>query len=475
MRSAAGFIKPWGADSLATGPDTVSNVIVIRAFDIAVLGTGPAGITSALGLTRLGYRVAVLGRARPYPALEGLAERARVGLRHLGCCRALAAPGVRAERHAHWNGARFSGNHEWLIDRAHFDAALREDVRDAGVTLLDGRVERCRWQVPLWWIDRRGPEPATVTAHWLIEARGRAAPRQPGSPRGPLTVALAQCWQLAHAMAASTRVIPQADGWLWFATLGDGSALVQWFGDARLPPKARLAEHYRARLATVPEAREWLAGARAIGELNARQAHTQRAAEVIAEHSARVGDAALATDPLSGHGIYQALAGALSLIPVLNTLWRHPERATLARTFYRERMVGDFLRLARLGRDFYRQEQCWPDRPFWQTRQSWPDNAPVHAAPDSAPVRIETRPVSRDDLIEPREVVVSADHPRGLWQVAGVELVPLLRWWRTQIGIDDSQAACRYAEYRDRPPEACLAALGWLRRYGLLDPDSAGA
>jgi flavin-dependent dehydrogenase len=454
----------------------VSNGIVISAFDIAILGAGPAGIATALGLNRLGYGVAVLGRARPYPALEGLADRARIGLAHLGCRQALAAPGVRAERDAYWNGTRFSGNHEWLIDRAPLDTALGNDARDAGVILLDGRVEQCRRQAPLWRIDWRNPEgkPATVTACWLIEARGRSASRQRDSPRGPLTVALAQHWQLARSLAASTGVIPHADGWLWFATLGDGTALVQWFGDARLPPKARLERHYRTRLAAVPEAREWLAGAHALGELHARQAYTQRAADPITEHSARVGDAALAIDPLSGHGIYQALAGALTLIPVVNTLLQRPERATLARAFYRERMVGDFLRLARLGRDFYRQEQRWPDRPFWQARQSWPDEAPVHAEPDSAPVRIETRPVSRDDLIESREVVVSADHPRGLWQVAGVELVPLLHWRRAQTGIDDGRAARHYAENCARPPEACLAALKWLRRYGLLDRELVG-
>jgi hypothetical protein len=39
---------------------------------ILVLGCGPAGVVTALGLRALGYDVSVIGEVRPYPVTEGI-------------------------------------------------------------------------------------------------------------------------------------------------------------------------------------------------------------------------------------------------------------------------------------------------------------------------------------------------------------------------------------------------------------------
>ncbi|MNH20221.1 hypothetical protein D3C79_799820 [compost metagenome] len=139
----------------------------------------------------------------------------------------------------------------------------------------------------------------------------------------------------------------------------------------------------------------------------------------------------MAVDPLSGNGIFQSLSSALQAPAVINTLIRAPERAALAQQFHQQRVEQLFLRFARIGRDFYADEQRWPEQPFWRARQRWPDAEPAHPQPDFSSLRIQRAPVLRDGLVEEAEVVVTADQPLGVWHLQGVELAPLLR--RLQI------------------------------------------
>lgn len=439
---------------------------MVRDCDIVVLGAGPAGVATALGLAGLGYRIALLDRPRRFPSLEGLSERALAGLHHLSCMHTLDEVTIEAQRSAWWNGLEFDGNREWLLDRSRFDRALREDARAADIRIVPGRAGRIEWRADHWRIESAATE--TLQSRYLIDARGRSSPRDRQGRRGPLTVALGQYWRLDHPEPAITRVLPFTDGWLWYAGCGNGRALVQLFVDARLPPRVQLATHYANILERIASARDWLHSAIPLGEPHARHAHMQCATEVIDTRQARVGDAALALDPLSGHGIYQALAGAMALIPAVHTLLARSGDPDSALAFYRERIAVDFQRMARLGRDFYRQEQRWPERDFWRLRRTWPDDEPVHGDP-SAPARIETKPVSCDGVIETREVIVSADQPRGVWRIDGVALVPLLRWYRETQHTETERAPIRYAQHAALAPNACRRALAWLHRRGLLN------
>lgn len=135
----------------------------------------------------------------------------------------------------------------------------------------------------------------------------------------------------------------------------------------------------------------------------------------------------MAVDPLSGNGIFQSLSSALQAPAVINTLLQRPERAALAQRFHAQRVEQLFLRFARIGRDFYADEQRWAERPFWQARRQWPDREPAHPEPDFSALRIEHAPVLREGLVDQAEVVITPDQPLGIWHVQGVELAPLLR------------------------------------------------
>jgi hypothetical protein len=63
-----------------------------------------------------------------------------------------------------------------------------------------------------------------------------------------------------------------------------------------------------------------------------------------------------------------------------------------------------------------------------------------------------------------REVIVTADQPRGVFMVDGVPLVPLLRAVQTDEVASIEAAARRF----DRAPGEVETALAWLRYRGLL-------
>jgi hypothetical protein len=214
----------------------------------------------------------------------------------------------------------------------------------------------------------------------------------------------------------------------------------------------------------LPPALAWLEGASPCSPVAVRHAGTSRAQAPIEASRIRIGDASLALDPLSGHGVFEALASATATVPVVTTLLRRPADAALARAFYEERVEQAFLRFARTARDFYRLEERWQEAAFWQARRHWPDDLPAHPSPSSGAPQIQTKPVIEDGFVVAREVIVTADQPRGVFMVDGVPLVALLR--AVQAGeVASIDAASRCV---DRAPGQVETALAWLRYRGLL-------
>ncbi|NBA94981.1 NAD(P)/FAD-dependent oxidoreductase [Pseudomonas sp. R5(2019)] len=394
---------------------------------IVVLGAGPAGATVAIGLRRLGYRVVVVSEWRRFAALEGVSRRVLEGLQAAGLHRAMATAAAPIQRRVHWNGEQPAPNVEFLLDRPRFDQGLREDVRGAGVELIEGRVLNVSEQ----WVEIDGAEP--VRADFIVEARGRQAPqnsRTGKARRGPETLSLLNRWQgVPGGPASAIESLP--DGWAWMARHADGSCYWQLTVDvasAQLPEKNQLLEFCRQRRRQSALVHDLFGDTEETGlELHARSSTAILAQPVCGERWLRVGDAAMAVDPLSGNGIFQSLSSALQAPAVINTLLQKPERAALARQFHQQRVEQLFWRFARTGRDFYALEQQWGEQPFWQARSHWPDAQVAHAAPDFSALKVVKAPVLRDGWIDAAQVVITPDQPLGIWHLQGVELAPLVQ------------------------------------------------
>ena len=352
-------------------------------------------------------------------------------------------------------------NIECILDRPRFDAGLREDLKQAGVELIEAQVlavaeEGLGWRVKL----DNGRE---VQGTFLVEARGRQAPlNQKGmkARRGPETLSLLNRWQ-GEPGPLATAVESLADGWAWMARLEDGRCYWQLTLDvasSQLPPREQLLDYCRERRRASRLVRQLFGDAEERElDLHARSSTAILCLEACGDNWIRVGDAAMAVDPLSGNGIFQSLSSALQAPLVINTLLRAPERAELAKRFHRQRVEQLFLRFARVGRDFYASEEQWSGQPFWQARRGWPDEQPSHVPADFASLRIVRAPVLKGEFVDEAEVVVSADQPLGIWHLDGLELAPWLRRLRAE---PEAQVLA------DLPPERRRAFLGWLLAQG---------
>ncbi|MDA5192592.1 flavin-dependent monooxygenase QhpG [Govanella unica] len=414
-------------------------------YDIAILGGGPAGALTASHLAARGYHV-LLQTLPGHQAkhLEGLAPRAIERLRGAGIDPTPYMASGPLPRAAHWGGLANRHNQEALVDRARFDAHLLEDARAAGVTIQETRVT------------------ATPQARLVIEARGRQAPRRAVALRGPHTVALVRQYNGAANHNGETLLAAAAFGWVWAAFPGDGRATVQLIVDAEAEDMDRhsLTRLFEARLADCPELTHPLAGLTPIGPPRARDAGAVLAADLASADHLRIGDAAFAIDPLAGHGLYEAIGGARAAAAVAATLLDRPDDRDLAIRFHEARARDAFLRHARMGRDFYRMETRFAEAPFWRARRDWPDDAPIHASPLSAPPQVALMPANIDGYIEEREVIVTADHPRGILSIAGVALVPLLK-------APPDRTAAELATDFAVSEDSIHIARDWLARRGL--------
>ncbi|WP_053157109.1 NAD(P)/FAD-dependent oxidoreductase [Pseudomonas sp. P1.8] len=427
---------------------------------IVILGAGPAGAAVALGLRRLGYSVTLVSEWRRFAALEGVSIRVLEALRGAGFHHALTNAALPSQRQVSWNGRQHAQNIEYLLDRPSFDRGLREDLRLAGVELIEGRVLSVQSCEPGHRIEIDAREP--LLTKFLVEARGRQAPALGKGLRGPETVSLLNRWQGSPGTTASA-VESLADGWAWMARRADGQCYWQWTVDVAsvgLPAKAQLLDFCQQRRQASSVARAFFGSEPQVQlQLHARSSTAILSPQVCGDNWIRIGDAAMAVDPLSGNGIFQSLSSALQAPAVINTLLRKPERATLAQRFHQQRVEQLFLRFARIGRDFYADEQRWLDQPFWQARRQWPDAEIAHAEADFNALRIERAPVLRDGFVDEAEVVITADQPLGIWHVLSVELAPLVRGMKQ--GVPAEQVLAGLTLEQGRMVRSWLLAQGF--------------
>ena len=498
-------------------------------MQVWIAGGGPAGSATAVGLARLGVEVTLVQRAVGRPALEGLSDRCWEALQRAGLGEAADCAGPAVVRDVDWGGRRGGRGRERLVERSVFDAALLRDADRAGVRILSGTVHSIRrehragdragdrdrgrsgdghrgeasasWRCAGQSATGRG-EPFAERAQLFVEARGRAAPGAAARCRGPQTLALARTFAPRPGVIAATALGTWPGGFAWVGIHG-GLGVLQLFvepsrrlrGAVRGLPAA-FAQLAAAATRAAPHLGRLLTGSRFAGPVRARGAAPQLAGWAALPTALRVGDAAAASDPLAGNGIYWGLASAAAAVPTLNTLLHEPQRAALAQRFYRQRMEANFLHQVEVGRGFYGEETRRAAAPFFRLRGSWhppigvgtelelgPETAMGNGAGGGglprARLGVERRPVVADGFVVERELLVSAEYPEGIWRLGGVPAVPLLRALRAaRVGQAASAppgamapgavSAERLAEALGQPQRRVEAALAWLRGRELL-------
>jgi len=321
-------------------------------------------------------------------------------------------------------------NGEFVVQRDTLDFALLQDARDAGVDVVNAHVLWTR-QVDQTWVvlasDDKGQN-IQIHADFLVEARGRNAPKsRPDEHSSMRTIALIRQFMSAKCNEALTFSEPFENGWAWATRSRGGLCSIQLVlgTDSIAERSSESLESIHGRMY---RKLEYLPGA--IGDLiPTGPAHSRGIQPVLrggvaGMTSLRVGDAAYCVDPLSGHGMYEAISGAFAAAPTINTLLHVPGSAELAIRFYQSRATRIYFQRVSAGGHFYSLGGRWEMSPFWA--QATDIAVPSQSASEGA-LGLARRAVIDGGVIQEKEVLVTAEHPEGIRFVAGTNLVDLLR------------------------------------------------
>ena len=380
----------------------------MSAYDVLVLGAGPAGSALARRLASAGARVALIGAASR-PGIEGVSERSRALLLEEGL-EPDAVVGPFARRGA-W-GSRAIEGREWLVARDRLAEALRSRAVAAGAYRFDAVANRVWRAHGCWHVALR--DGVTLESPVLVEARGRRGPET----RGPSLLALGIRYRIPPVTAAETRIETLDAGWCWWARFGE-SLWLQLVGAPRSGHPLRWAAAAAARSPALAEA---LAGAApepapasASVHFVACAAHARLGIGAVAPGRWRCGDAAVALDPLSGQGIHNALSSARLVATAIRSVAEGGDELP-AQRFVASRHAERFARSVGVAWDFYRENRERGE--FWSRAAA--GYGALHQAllPQVRETRLERRPVLLHDRIVEREVLVSPAHPRGVWSTS---------------------------------------------------------
>ncbi len=390
-----------------------------QLFDVIVLGAGPAGAAAAVALAAQGLNTAVVSRAGT-PGVQGLSVRAFASLTEAGLGAAAACASEPVTRCVWWAGQQSERGREALIERASFDARLRTSLRESAVCWMEASVQDVTRVHEAWQI---GTNQGRVRGRTVLDARGRFARRS--DDRGPLLVSWSIVLQSGRPATPRSAVSALDDGWCWLAVTEKGTLSAQFVGPAtRRLSRSQVAE--RVQSAGRSLANGWLSTDRLLGE------GSYRACAAVARYSQpsrgqgylRIGDAAVAMDPLSGNGIHEAVRSARVAVAALNSYLRGEAWSVVAR-FVDERSRELWRRSVSAAAGFYRQQADWSGSDFWTAAATTYERAAMGAVLRvQQGGRFEMRPVLNGERIELRRVWVSPDWPRGVWKVNGHSVTP---------------------------------------------------
>ncbi len=359
-----------------------------------------------------------------------------------------------------------------LVDRGKFDALLLEHARAAGVQVIQPAVSRDCTECPEGWriTVERGGETIHINTRILADASGRAFVTRGRKHRTGARTAVYYAYWRGSDLPQRPRIEAGDDAWYWGVPIPDGTYNTLVFAD----PRTCTPEGVQQRIARST----LLQGCQHVqldSPILAADATPYIDEECATERSIRVGDAALAIDPLSSSGVQKAIQTALSGAVVVNTLLHKQESRDAAVEFYQSSLADASERHCRWAGEYYAVAAATRSAHFWQQRSSSDTHAQPLPAFNAADFAGEKLKLSLDLRLVELPCIDGAfvtlktalQHPgldRPVVYVGGTEMSPLIR--KLREGMKPMDIASLWSD--QLPIRTSLALTNWLVSNGLL-------
>jgi len=455
--------------------------------DVVVIGAGPAGSTIAHRLAALNFDVLVLEAAAfPRPHLgESLPARISHLFDELGIREEIEdarffRPGGAIVR---WSGEtrlRTDIANGFQVDRGRFDMILLDAAQRAGVRVVQpARVVQFRhprdgdWRLSV--LDRG--QARNVHCRFVVDATGRKG-FLPGERirLQPPTLAYSAYWQDTGLDGVETRVEAGADQWYWAAPLPDGTTNITVFIDPTLSTRPKAVGNAYRQWVAQSQLLSGCLGGKPVTSVQVISAAATRVREPIGADWLKIGEAALAVDPLSSQGVQSAIVSGLQGAAIVYTLMTEPAAQAAALAFCHDCLNESTKRHLDHTGEFYGQQAQVTPTEFWRMRA--PAEIPAILRPPPVSVTRIGDAVRLNPSATWKETAVLCDH-RIAWQPAlqlpsqqpvawlGNEslsdLLPSPRvQWRTQELLSHWSETMTF--------DRSVQTLGWLCAQGYLIP-----
>ncbi|MEM9274626.1 MAG: NAD(P)/FAD-dependent oxidoreductase [Cyanobacteria bacterium P01_F01_bin.143] len=359
---------------------------MLRSYDLLIIGSGPAGTTTAIFLAQLGFKVVVLNREfkGKYKIGESLSPFANSILKQLGVWDVFLADG-----HLPCYGNKSSWGkpqldyydfinhplgHAWHIDRCLFEQRLRERSMELGVELINNssivdvaKVEDS-WQVQI-------AQGTTISARFVVDATGRNHfwARRQGVKRlhDDRQVALVAFLTAKDLPLEDTSSLVEAvrDGWWYSALLPDRALVTAFMTDIDLHQRQAILEptgwHELMKQTFYTAERVSDRYILSSEKPFLVPANSSRLSSFYGENWLAIGDAAMSYDPLSSHGLTMAMVSGRDAAQAI-AAYLDGDREALE--IYAQQMHLAYSNYATMRSQFYRSETRWPDSLYWSRR-----------------------------------------------------------------------------------------------------------
>ncbi|WP_417319409.1 NAD(P)/FAD-dependent oxidoreductase [Emcibacter sp.] len=281
---------------------------------VLVLGGGPAGVVAAVRLADLGHHVTLVNRPRPGEGLEAVPRHVREQLRAHGLEASADTFGPLVKARTVWAGQKSSAQLH-VVHRRLLDQALLYDATRRHVNVVDGIAGGIVRSDTGW---RVGVGEFNYEGDFLVEARGREAGGKEG---GGTVICLTMRYRMPGDCEPFVEVFSFEKGWVRFIAGERREAALQIYlsddnGDIPAGSFA-LKNFFEALTGGLSAHLPLLAEAKPKGEVERRNTVSRLREPLIGMDSIRIGEAALALEPLPGSGLEQALENAEIALPVI--------------------------------------------------------------------------------------------------------------------------------------------------------------